>query len=130
MGRAKLRRGHTITVLAVGVQGPPAAPQRLVRGGYVGTRLRVVGATLPLAAAQRSALPRLDVRDRCACRARLDARRAPRPARRKRLLPARAPGLRGRRRRHRRRQRSAAAAINMLFDGANVGKLVVRVADD
>jgi hypothetical protein len=76
MGRVKLRRGHTITVLAVGVQGPPAAPQRLVRGGYVGTRLRVVGATLPLAAPQRSALPRLDVRDRRACRARLDARRA------------------------------------------------------
>jgi hypothetical protein len=45
------------------VQGPPAAPQRLVLGGYVGTRLRIVGATLPLAAAQRSALPRLDVRD-------------------------------------------------------------------
>ena len=62
-GWQKLRRRHTITVLAVGVQGPPAAPQRLVLGGYLGTRLRIVGATLPLAAAQRSALPRLDVRD-------------------------------------------------------------------
>jgi len=57
MGRVKLRRGHTITVLAVGVQGPPAAPQRLVRGGYVGTRLRVVGATLPLAAAALGPAP-------------------------------------------------------------------------
>ena len=81
-------------------RGPTRAPPPLV-----------VGATLPLAAAQRSALPRLDVRDRCACRARLDARRAPRPARRKRLLPARAPGLRGRRRRHRRRRRSPAPAL-------------------
>jgi len=57
------RRRHTITVLAIGVQGTPAAPQRLVLGGYAGTRLHIVGATLPLAAAQRTALPRLDLRD-------------------------------------------------------------------
>ena len=62
-GWAKLRRRHTITVLAIGVQGPPAAPQRLVLGGYAGTRLHSVGASLPLAAAQRTALPRLDLRD-------------------------------------------------------------------
>ena len=46
----KLRRQHTLTLLAVGLHGSPPAPCRVLLGAYAGPELRLVGATLPLPA--------------------------------------------------------------------------------
>jgi len=47
-GWQKVRRRHTVTLLAVGLHGCPPALCRVLLGAYAGQELRLVGATLPL----------------------------------------------------------------------------------
>ena len=77
-GWQKLRRRHTLTLLAVGLHGCPPALCRVLLGAYAGQELRLVGATLPLPADAPVAADR--VRGP-AHRARLVARRPARPTR-------------------------------------------------